>query len=64
MDSIDLDHVERRARARYERHRLWRAVWGFAPIAAIVGPAALVAQHRSLALAIGLGVFATGVVLL
>ena len=64
MDSIDLDRVERRARARYERQRLWRALWGFAPLAAIVGPAALVARHPSWTLAIGLGVFALGVVLL
>jgi len=64
MDSIDLDQVERRARARYERRRLWRALWGFAPIAAIVVPAALVARHPSWTLAIGLGVFALGVVLL
>jgi len=64
MDSIDLERVEKRARMRYERGRLWRAIWGFAPVAAIVGPAALVARHPSWTLAVGLGVFALGVVLL
>lgn len=64
MDSIDLDQLERRARVRYERNRLSRALWGFAPVAAIVGPAAFVARQPSWTLAIGLGVFALGVVLL
>ena len=64
MDSIDLERIEKRARFRYEMRRLWRAVWGFAPVAAIVGPAALVAGRPSWTLAIGLAVFALGVVLL
>ncbi|MGD0835931.1 MAG: hypothetical protein ABSB49_04710 [Polyangia bacterium] len=62
MDSID--HVERRARMRYEGARLRRALIGFAPVLVVVILAARFSQRPSSALGFGLAMFAMGIVLL
>jgi hypothetical protein len=62
MDSVD--HIERRARIRYEVARLRRALLGFAPVLVLVAVAAVFAKRPSSTVAFGVATFAVGVVLL
>jgi hypothetical protein len=58
------EHVEARARLRYELGRMRRAVLGFAPVFALVAVAALLAKRPTTTVAFGAGVFAVGAILL
>jgi hypothetical protein len=64
MDSVDLARIERRARFRYERARARDALFGFAPVLAIVASAALLGRHSTLTLGLGLVLLIAGTVLL
>jgi len=64
MESVDLSHVERRARARYEWARAKAALFGFAPVLVIVAVATVLARHPSATLLFGLGTFLLGAGLL
>ncbi len=64
MDTVDLTRVERRARARYEWARAWTATLGFAPVLIIVASAAILGRHSYATLALGVGMFVAGAVML
>lgn len=64
MDSIDLTHLERRARRKYEWARARRAVVGFAPALLIIALAALASKHPTTALVFGSLLFVVGAGLL
>ncbi len=61
MDSIDLNHLERRARRKYEWSRARRALVGFAPSLLVVAAAVGFAKHPTSTLAFGAAMFAAGV---
>jgi hypothetical protein len=60
MDSVDLNRLEQRLRARYEWIRLRNALLGFAPVLLIVA-AAMAIAGRGATLGFGLTMFALGV---
>jgi len=64
MDSINLSHLQRRARLRYERARWVRGALAFTPALVVVGVAAVLSKRPSSALVLGALMFATGVTLL
>ena len=64
MDSLDLARIERRARLKYERSRVQRAVLGFAPSLVVVAVAALANKHSSATVGFGAAMFFVGVALL
>jgi hypothetical protein len=59
-----VEHIEHRARVRYELGRLRRALLGFAPVLVLVALAAVFSKEPSSTVAIGVGVFAVGAVFL
>lgn len=64
MDSNDAARLERRARLRYERSRVRRALIGFSPVLLVVALAVALARHPMWAFALGSSLFVGGVVLL
>lgn len=64
MDSVDLSHVERRARRKYEWVRARTALLGFAPALIVVAVACAMNEHPRTALLFGAGMFVVGVALL
>jgi hypothetical protein len=64
MDSPDLARLEHQARRRYEWARLRSALFGFAPVLAIVAITAVVGHRPSVTAALGIGTFAGGVFML
>ena len=64
MDSIDLAHLERRARRVYEFQRLWRALLGVMPVLVVAAVAALFTHRPISALGFGLATVALGVAML
>lgn len=64
MDSIDLDHLERKARLRYELVRAGRSLLAFAPALLLVGVAAALGRRPSSAIFFGTLLFLSGAFLL
>lgn len=64
MDSTDIDSFEQRARRKYEWARIRRAVLGFSPALLIIAGAAALARHPLSTTALGIAMFAAGVLLL
>jgi hypothetical protein len=66
MQSTDLDRLERRARRRYERARLQRALLGVLPVALLIAVilALRLHPHPQVMLVLGVGAFAGGAALL
>jgi hypothetical protein len=62
MTPTELRQVEKRLRRAYELRRLRNAVLGFAPMLALVVPAAVVGGRLGVALAVGVALFVFGVV--
>lgn len=61
MDSVELGVIERRVRLKYERARVRRALWAFAPVLMIIATATLLTKRPASALAFGALLFAFGV---
>jgi len=64
MASIDLSHVERRARVRYEWARAKRALLGLVPVVLITATAARLGDRAVLVVLLGSVVFVWGVFLI
>jgi hypothetical protein len=64
MEWASLEPTERRARRAYERARVRRSAAAFAPVFLLVAPAALLGHRLSYVVALGVALFAFGVVLL
>jgi hypothetical protein len=64
MESADLQHIERRARLKYELGRARRALLGFAPALLVVVAASLLAKRPDPTMVFGGLMFGLGVVLL
>lgn len=64
MDSIDLNRIERDARARYERARFQWSFAGAAPVLLVVAAAAFFAKRPTSVAVFGGLLFVTGVILL
>lgn len=64
MDSIDLNQLEREARARYERRRFGLSFAGAAPVLLVIAAAAFFAKRPTSVAFFGGLLFVTGVVLL
>ncbi|HET9957141.1 MAG TPA: hypothetical protein VFQ61_21740 [Polyangiaceae bacterium] len=64
MDSTDLQAFEQRARRKYEWARVRRALLGFSPAVVVITAAALTGKHPMSTAALGVALFAFGVLLL
>ncbi len=64
MESVELERIETRVRRAYEMSRVRRAAVAFAPVALLVGAAAIIGQRVGYTLAFGSALFMLGVGLL